>query len=246
MADGPMTLLLCGDVMTGRGVDQVLPCPGDPHLRESYADDARAYVRLAERAHSPIPRPGFSWPWGDALHLLDDAAPDARVINLETSVTRSAEFASCKPVHYRMSPENLPCVTVARPDVCALANNHVLDFGRTGLQDTLDALARAGVQAVGAGRDVAGARQPVAVPVPGGSRAVVFSCGAASSGIPPGWAATASICTEAALAVVDSYDWPRPDTTSGGEGPVIDAAILAAAGRLRDAMDALDELDDSA
>jgi hypothetical protein len=51
---------------------------------------------------------------------------------------------------------------------------------------------------------------------------------------------------EAALAVVDSYDWPRPDTISGGEGPVIDAAILAAAERLRDAMDALDELDDSA
>ncbi len=193
MADGPMTLLLCGDVMTGRGVDQVLPFPGDPHLRESYADDARAYVRLAERANGPIPQPaGFSWPWGDALDVLDDAAPDARVINLETSVTRSAEFASCKPVHYRMSPENLPCVTVARPDVCALANNHVLDFGRTGLQDTLDALARAGLQAVGAGRDVAEARQPVAVPVPGGSRAVVFSCGAASSGIPPGWAATAA------------------------------------------------------
>ena len=193
MADGLITLFLCGDVMTGRGIDQVLPCPGDPHLRESYADDARAYVRLAERANGPIPRPaGFSWPWGDALDVLDDAAPAARVINLETSITRSAEFAPGKPVHYRMSPENLPCVTVARPDVCALANNHVLDLGRTGLQDTLDALARAGVQAVGAGRDAAEARQPVAVPVPGGSRAVVFSYGAASSGIPPGWAATAA------------------------------------------------------
>ncbi len=51
---------------------------------------------------------------------------------------------------------------------------------------------------------------------------------------------------EAALAVVDAYDWPRPDTIGGGEGPVIDAAILAAVERLRDAMDALDELDDGA
>jgi poly-gamma-glutamate capsule biosynthesis protein CapA/YwtB (metallophosphatase superfamily) len=41
-------------------------------------------------------------------------------------------------------------VTVARPDACALANNHVLDFGRTGLRETLDALAEAG-PAVGAG-----------------------------------------------------------------------------------------------
>lgn len=50
VADGLMTLFLCGDVMLGRGVDQVLPHPGDPELRERCAGDARAYVRLAERA----------------------------------------------------------------------------------------------------------------------------------------------------------------------------------------------------
>ncbi len=152
VADGLMTLFFCGDVMLGRGVDQVLPHPGDPELRERYAGDARAYVRLAERANGPIPRPAdFSWPWGDALDALDGMAPDVRVINLETSVTRSAEFAPDKPVHYRMSPENLPAVTVARPDACALANNHVLDFGHTGLRETLDTLASADLAAVGSG-----------------------------------------------------------------------------------------------
>ncbi len=44
--------------------------------------------------------------------------------------------------------------------------------------------------------------------------------------------------------MVDAYDWPRPEAISGSEGPVIDAAILAAAERLRDAMDAMDEMDD--
>jgi poly-gamma-glutamate capsule biosynthesis protein CapA/YwtB (metallophosphatase superfamily) len=193
MADEPMTLFLCGDVMPGRGLDQVLPHPGDPQLRESYADDARIYVRLAERANGPIPQPAsFSWPWGDALQVLEEVAPDVRLINLETSVTRSADFAPGKPVHYRMSPDNLPCVTVARPDACSLANNHVLDFGHTGLQDTLDALSSAGLTAVGVGRDTAGARRPQAVQVPDGGRAVLLSCGAASSGIPPGWAATST------------------------------------------------------
>src|SRR5215470_8485704 len=193
MAGGLVTLFVCGDVMLGRGVDQVLPYPGDPELREGSAGDARAYVRLAERAHGPIPRPaGFGWPWGDALAVLDQVAPDARVINLETSLTRSAGFAPGKPVCYRMSPDNVPAVVCARPDACALANNHVLDFGRAGLADTLGALARAGLRAVGAGRDLARARQPVAVPVPGGGRAVIFACGAASSGIPPHWAATAT------------------------------------------------------
>jgi len=51
---------------------------------------------------------------------------------------------------------------------------------------------------------------------------------------------------EAALAVVDSYDWPSPEASSGGEGPAIDGAILAAVERLRDAMDAMDEADDEA
>ena len=111
MGDGLLTLFLCGDVMTGRGVDQVLPHPGDPELRERYAGDARAYVRLAERADGRIPRPaGFAWPWGDALRVLEEAAPDVRVINLETSITRSRDFAPGKAVHYRMSPGNVPCV----------------------------------------------------------------------------------------------------------------------------------------
>jgi poly-gamma-glutamate capsule biosynthesis protein CapA/YwtB (metallophosphatase superfamily) len=191
MADGLVTLFVCGDVMLGRGVDQILPHPGDPELRERSARDARAYVRLAERANGPIPRPAsFSWPWGDALAVLDEVAPDVRVINLETTVTRSADFAPGKAVCYRMSPDNLPAVTAPHPDVCVLANNHVLDFGRTGLAETLDALAAAGLPAVGAGPDAAHAWQPAAVPVPGGGRAVIFACGAASSGIPPHWAST--------------------------------------------------------
>jgi len=191
MAGGLATLFLCGDVMLGRGVDQILPHPGDPELRERDVNDARYYVRLAERVSGPIPQPvSFSWPWGDALEILAESAPDARVINLETSITRSADFSPGKPVHYRMDPDNLPSLTVARPDACALANNHVLDFGRSGLRETFDTLVGAGVRAVGAGRDAAGARQPAAVPVPGNGRIVVFSCGAASSGIPVDWAAT--------------------------------------------------------
>jgi poly-gamma-glutamate capsule biosynthesis protein CapA/YwtB (metallophosphatase superfamily) len=105
---------------------------------------------------------------GQCLAVFEVVAPDARVINLETSVTRSADFAPGKPICYRMSPDNLPAVTMAHPDACALANNHVLDLGRTGLAETLDALASAGLPAIGAGRDIAEAWQPAAVPVPGG------------------------------------------------------------------------------
>jgi poly-gamma-glutamate capsule biosynthesis protein CapA/YwtB (metallophosphatase superfamily) len=186
-----VTLFLCGDVVTGRGIDQILPHPGEPRLWERHVRDARRYIELAEVLHGPIPRPvDFCWPWGDALQVLDELAPDVRLINLETSITRSDDVASGKAVHYRMTPENIPCLTAGRPDVCALANNHVLDFGPGGLAETLDALAAARIRTAGAGRNASEARQPAIVTVEGGGRVIVFSVGTTSSGIPRGWAAT--------------------------------------------------------
>jgi poly-gamma-glutamate capsule biosynthesis protein CapA/YwtB (metallophosphatase superfamily) len=208
--DGLVTLFLCGDVMLGRGIDQVLPHPGDPTLRERGIRDARIYVELAEAVNGPIPRPvDFSWPWGDALLVLDEAAPDVRVVNLETSITRSDEFAPGKGVHYRMSPANIPCLAVAQPDACVLANNHVLDFDHRGLEETLDVLAGAGLQAVGAGRDVGEARRPAAVGLDGGGRVVVHAFGTMSSGIPSRWAATGD------RAGVDLV--PEPSSASAAE-----------------------------
>jgi poly-gamma-glutamate synthesis protein (capsule biosynthesis protein) len=190
MSEGPVTLFLCGDVMTGRGVDQVLPHPSEPQLHEPCIDDARAYVGLAEQANGPIPRPvDFAYVWGDALDELDRRAPDARIINLETSITRSDSWEA-KGINYRMCPENVPCITAARIDVAALANNHVLDYGEEGLLETLDVLAKAGVKSAGAGRCLAEARAPAVVDLPGRGRVVAFAFGTETSGIPPSWAAT--------------------------------------------------------
>ncbi|MGW0818792.1 CapA family protein [Streptomyces viridiviolaceus] len=200
MGTSVVTLFLCGDVMLGRGVDQILPHPGDPELREDYVRNARSYVELAERAAGPIPAPvSPSWPWGEALKVLERAAPDVRILNLETAVTSDGEFAHGKAVHYRMHPANLPALSVARPDVCVLANNHVLDFGRGGLIETLDVLSRAGLRVAGAGHDAVAARAPAVVPVGPAARVLVFAIGMTSSGIPPSWAATAE---QAGLAYV--------------------------------------------
>ena len=37
-----ITLFLCGDVMTGRGIDQILASPCDPALHEGYLESAEA------------------------------------------------------------------------------------------------------------------------------------------------------------------------------------------------------------
>jgi poly-gamma-glutamate capsule biosynthesis protein CapA/YwtB (metallophosphatase superfamily) len=48
-------IFLCGDLMTGRGIDQVLPDPCDPLIHESYVKSAADYVRLAEEAMAETP-----------------------------------------------------------------------------------------------------------------------------------------------------------------------------------------------
>ncbi len=136
-----ITIFLCGDVMTGRGIDQVLPHPSKPVLYEPYVKDAVDYVHLAERANGPIPKPvSHSYIWGDALDVLERMAPDLRIINLETSITTSEDYWRGKGINYRMHPQNAPCITAAKTDLCVLANNHVLDWGFAGLIETLETL----------------------------------------------------------------------------------------------------------
>ncbi|MCK4748627.1 MAG: CapA family protein, partial [Bacteroidales bacterium] len=81
-----ITIFMCGDVMLGRGIDQILPHPGNPTLHESFVKSAEGYVELAERLNGPIPRSaGYSYIWGIALEELGQSLPDLRIINLETS-----------------------------------------------------------------------------------------------------------------------------------------------------------------
>jgi len=185
-----LSLFLCGDVMTGRGIDQVLPHPVPPRLYEQYVSDARDYVELAEARNGPLSKPlSFEYPWGEALAVLEKAAPDVRLINLETSVTTSEESWPDKGIHYRMSPANAACLAAARIDCCALANNHVLDWGYAGLTETLGVLHGLGIATAGLGENQEAAQRPAVLEVGARSRVVVYSLGAASSGIPPEWAA---------------------------------------------------------
>jgi poly-gamma-glutamate synthesis protein (capsule biosynthesis protein) len=136
-----LKLFLCGDVMTGRGIDQILPAPCDPALEEPWVKSALDYVALAERAP--------------------------------------------KGINYRMSPANAACLGAARIDCCVLANNHVLDWGRAGLLETLDTLRALGLRTAGAGRNAGEARAPARI----GDDLLVFAFGMESAGVPPEWSA---------------------------------------------------------
>jgi len=176
--------------MTGRGVDQILRHPCPPHLYEGYVNSAIEYVHLAEEANGPIPRlvtPAYVW--GVALDELNRARSDLRIINLETSITRSEDYLP-KGINYRMSPENAECLRAAGIDCCVLANNHVLDWGRAGLLDTLSTLEHLHIKSVGAGRDLVEASAPAIFEMKEKGRAIVFALACVSSGTPKRWAAT--------------------------------------------------------
>ncbi len=175
--------------MCGRGIDQVLAHPCSPEIYEDCMRSAEGYVLLAEQANGPIPRRnGSSYVWGAALDQLERMQPDARIINLETAATRSTDRAH-RGINYRVSPENAECLAAARVDCCVLANNHVLDWGRAGLLETLTTLQKLNVKVAGAGRNDREARAPAVLQL-ADARLLIFSLGSTSSGIPFGWAAT--------------------------------------------------------
>jgi len=177
--------------MLGRGVDQILPYPSDPALYEPSITDARRYVRIAEQVTGPIPGSvDVTYPWGDALTVLEQRKPEVRMINLETSITASDDHWPGKGIHYRMHPENVPVLTAAGINVCSLANNHVLDWGYAGLEETLRTLDQAKVGYTGAGANFREAASPAKVPLPEAGRVLAFGIGVRSGGIPPSWAAT--------------------------------------------------------
>jgi poly-gamma-glutamate synthesis protein (capsule biosynthesis protein) len=154
----PLTLALAGDVMLGRLVAETLAA-GD-------------YTR----------------PWGDLLPVLRRA--DLFCLNLECSLTRRTEpwtDGARKAFYFRADPAAVAALAAARVDFASVANNHIGDFGMAGLQDTLEALDRAGIAHAGAGADRARAREPLVLTA--GDTRVAF---VAFADHPPAWSATAA------------------------------------------------------
>lgn len=187
-------LLVAGDVMTGRGIDQILSYPSDVHIDEPLIKDAREYVLLAEYKNGKIPRNSHGdYIWGDALTELSVRQPHIRLINLETSITKNSLPNTDKAIQYRMHPNNIDALTTAKFNVCSMANNHILDWGIKGLYESLSALDAAAISHAGAGLTSQQAQAPVIISIPESTaRILIFAMGTKSSGIPSEWRATPS------------------------------------------------------
>lgn len=188
-----MRVALAGDVMIGRGIDQAQSVSAPPELYEPAVKDARRYIDLAEMANGPFDRPMAPHaPWGAALEGLAELRPDHFFVNLETSLTAGGSPWQEKGIHYRAHPENIDILSAAGVDCVGLANNHILDFGYDGLDDTLRSLRSAGIACSGAGSSRALAARPASLPAAPGKEGAprIISVGFGNSGIPDAWFAT--------------------------------------------------------
>jgi len=99
--------------------------------------------------------------WGDLLDRLRGL--DGLLVNLECCLSTRGEpwTRPFHAFHFRADPGwAVPALQAAGVDACALANNHVLDFGEPALEDTRDALDAAGIAHAGAGRTLDAALEP--------------------------------------------------------------------------------------
>jgi poly-gamma-glutamate synthesis protein (capsule biosynthesis protein) len=109
----------------------------------------------------------------DEMFLYDDLT----IVNLECAPTNIRTRMSAKDWSFRCDLESLPAMSSGGVDVAVMANNHSGDYGFDGLIDGRQRLENAGLNPVGAGRDLAEANEPVILHVGGWTIGVVAFSG---------------------------------------------------------------------
>jgi poly-gamma-glutamate capsule biosynthesis protein CapA/YwtB (metallophosphatase superfamily)/outer membrane protein assembly factor BamB len=141
----------------------MLPDPPDPLPGPARAGDGQATlvflgdVAPARTMEAQLLRYGPAYPWAGLRPLLRDA--DLAVANLESALTTQGQPLD-KPYLVRAHPRWGQTLVEGGIDLVTLANNHVLDYGPAGLDETLDTLGALDIAAVGAGRSPEEAVRP--------------------------------------------------------------------------------------
>ncbi len=117
-------------------------------------------IMLGGTAAPEMQKYGYDYPFEQVKTLLQQA----QIVfgNLEGPLTDDGTAEQDKKYVFRSPPGKVaPALARAGFNIVSLANNHSLDYGPQGLEDTRAALTQAGIQPVGAGRNEAEARTPV-------------------------------------------------------------------------------------
>lgn len=117
-------------------------------------------IMLGGTAAPEMEKYGYDYPFEQVRPLFRQA----QIVfgNLEGPLTDDGTAVQNKKYVFRSPPEKVaPALARAGFSIVSLANNHSLDYGAPGLEDTRAALEKSGIQPVGAGRNETEARMPV-------------------------------------------------------------------------------------
>ena len=156
--------LLCSAVLlttlaVGAQSDVRLLVAGDVTLGGHYQEYVDEQIRKGHSAEDAV-RHGF-----DKVRKVTRDA-DLFLVNLECPFTERGEMVY-KNFNFRARPALIAALTSAGVDVVSLANNHMMDYGSDGLDDTVSTLDGEGIRHFGAGPSLTEARQPAIVEIRG-------------------------------------------------------------------------------
>lgn len=97
---------------------------------------------------------------------------DLTIINLESPVTYSNNQSE-KLVTFKADPQFIKFLKEGGVDVACLANNHIMDYGMSGLNDTMKNLKNNGIMYVGVGSNIQEAYKPLIVNIKGKKIAII-------------------------------------------------------------------------
>jgi poly-gamma-glutamate synthesis protein (capsule biosynthesis protein) len=118
------------------------------------------------------------------------SAADVAMVNLETAVTTRGTAIPGKAYTFRAPATAFDALRAAGVDVTSMANNHGIDFGPVGLQDSLEAIRTSGFPTVGIGADAASAFAPYRVTVKGQRLAFIGATQVLDGNLVKAWSAT--------------------------------------------------------
>ena len=144
----------------------LVPGPGhaSPDITLAFAGD----VNFANRTRELLKHPASAF--GPISAVLGSA--DFTAVNLETAVT-STGTPQPKQFHFRTTGKAFTAIRAAGIDLVTMANNHVLDYGQTGLADTLAAAKAARFPYVGIGANARAAWAPYVTTINGTRIAII-------------------------------------------------------------------------
>ena len=202
---------------TGSGQPVTFAFAGDAHFIDQRDDEAGAVssgVMLSDQLNA------------DPTRVLAPIAPllsaaDLAMVNLETAITVRGEPVPGKNFHFRSPPASFSALKAAGVDVVNMANNHALDYGAVGMQDTFAAIKLSKFPVVGIGHNAAEAYRPYRTIIKGQRIAILGAVDWLEPALIPGWSATD---TQAGLAF--SIDRTRLVAAVRAVRPVVDTLVV--------------------